>query len=175
MKTNQKINNFYTPEELLQLETYVESVVHKSNLFSIEKNLGRYYGVIQDKLMSNYAIGNFPNNLLYKVQKFAEDIFKVDNLQIFDIIIIRYTNEYGLVPKLHMHKDGGSLTKYTVDYQYKSNTDWAITVEDQDFYLKDNQALTFLGSKQLHGRPEKIFNNGEYVENIFFQFIEKRN
>jgi hypothetical protein len=74
-----------------------------------------------------------------------------------------------------MHLDGGSSIKYTLDYQYKANIDWPVLVEDKQFDLDDNDVVTFIGSKQKHGRNNREFQDGEFVENIFFQFIEKRN
>lgn len=171
---NQIFKDFYTEDEYKQLTTYVEDVAHKSYNYGREFQLGRYYGVIQDNWKTNSSIGGFPENLLDKVQKFAESHFGVQELKIFDIIIIRYCTDHGFVPKLDLHKDGGALTKYTVDYQYSSNIDWPVVVEDQEFMLSDNDALTFVGTKQMHGRRDRIFSNDDYVENIFFQFTEKR-
>jgi len=171
---NQVFNDFYTEAEYKQFSDYIKNVVYKSNNFAMEKALGRYYGVIQDKLMSYDSIGNFPTNLLDKTQKFAEKHFNIQELQIFDIIIIRYCTNNELVPKLSYHKDGGTLTKYTVDYQHDANITWPVLVEDKEFILENNSAVTFIGTKQMHGRPEKVFSNNDYVENIFFQFTEKR-
>lgn len=171
---NQIFNNFYTDSEQKQLSEYINNVVHKSHNFAMEKELGRYYGVIQDKLMSYSCIGNFPENLLEKTKLFAEDHFGIDQMHIFDIIIIRYCTKNGLVPKLSYHKDGGALTKYTVDYQHDANIVWPVLVEDKEFVLENNSIVTFIGTDQMHGRPEKVFSKDDYVENIFFQFTEKR-
>lgn len=172
---NQIFKNFYTPEERMQLEQYVESNIKSSNKYAKEYALGRYYGVIQDKLNTQDSIGNFPENILSKTKLFAEQHFKIKDLVVFDIIIIKYCNQNGFIPKLDMHLDGGSLIKYTLDYQYKANIDWPVLVEDQQFDLKDNDMVTFIGTKQKHGRNNREFKDGEFVENIFFQFIEKRN
>lgn len=172
---NQLFKNFYTPEERLRLEQYVESYVRNSHKYAKEYALGRYYGVIQDRLDTDQSIRFFPEDLLEKTKLFAKDHFKTKDLVVFDIIIIKYCNENGFVPKLDMHLDGGSSIKYTLDYQYKSNIDWPVMVEDKQFDLADNDMVTFIGSKQKHGRNNREFQDGEFVENIFFQFIEKRN
>jgi hypothetical protein len=171
---NQIFKDFYTKEEYDQLANYVESVAHRSYNYGREVELGRYYGVIKDNWDTSACIGSFPDNLLLKVKNFAEEHFNIKELKIFDIIIIRYCTDHGFVPKLNLHKDGGAITKYTVDYQYSSNIKWPVVVDDQEFLLNDNDALTFIGTKQLHGRHDRIFSNEDYVENIFFQFIEKR-
>ena len=176
MKTiNQIFRNFYTPEERVRLEQYIESSVRGSHKYSIEYALGRYYGVIEDKLKTDEAIGNIPKDILDKTKKFAQDHFGTKELVAFDIIIIKYCNDNGFIPQLGMHLDGGALTKYTIDYQYKSNIDWPVMVEENEFDLQDNDMVTFIGTKQKHGRKNREFADGEFVENIFFQFIEKRN
>jgi hypothetical protein len=174
MKINQVFSNFYTDIEYKQLSEYIDNVVYKSNNYTREDKLGRYYGVIQDNWKTGVSIGGFPQNLLDKTNRFAEDYFGIDKLQVFDIIIIKYCTDFGFVPKLDMHKDGGVLTKYTIDYQHSANIDWPVTVEDQEYQMTDNSVLTFIGTKQMHGRTNRVFSNNEYVQNIFFQFIEKR-
>lgn len=170
---NQVFNNFYTDQEQLILSDYIENIVKKSDMYYIQPELGRYYASIAEKYMVD-CIGGFPDNLLNKIKTFAEDFFKVNNLTLFDIVMVDYSNKNNLVPKLPHHKDNGSIKKYTVDYQYKSNVDWALEVDEQEFILKPNDILTFLGSNQYHGRPDRMFKDGEFVENIFFQFVEKR-
>lgn len=171
---NKVYENFYTPEEKQQLDNYIVDIVYKSKNYAMEKALGRYYGVIQDKFMSYDAIGMFPENLLNKTKIFAEQHFGINSLEIFDIIIIKYCTDNNLIPKLDMHKDGGILTKYTIDYQHSSNIVWPVIVEDQEYTISDNGVLTFIGTKQMHGRNNRVFDKQDYVQNIFFQFIEKR-
>lgn len=172
---NQLFKNFYSLDERKHLEDYVESYVRNSRKYLQEHALGRYYGVIQDKLNTNESIRFFPEKVLEKTKAFAKEHFNTSDLVVFDIIIIKYCNENGFIPKLDMHIDGGSLIKYTLDYQYKSNINWPVMVEEKQFDLEDNDMVTFIGSKQKHGRKNREFKDGEFVENIFFQFIEKRN
>jgi hypothetical protein len=171
--TNKVFNNFYTNEEKMVLFNYIEDTVKKSNMYYIQPELGRYYATISEKYMTD-CIGGFPDDLLNKVKSFAENFFKVQNLIVFDIVMVDYSNRDGLIPRLPYHKDNGVTKKYTLDYQYNSNIDWPLGVDDKEFILKPNDILTFLGSNQYHGRPDRIFKDGEFVENIFFQFVKKR-
>lgn len=170
---NQVFNNFYTDDEKVILSDYIENVVKKSEMYYIQPELGRYYATIAEKYMID-CIGGFPDALLNKVISFAEDFFKVKNLMVFNIIMVDYSNKDKLVPRLPYHKDNGITKKYTIDYQYNSNIEWALGIDDKQFILKNNDIVTFLGSNQEHGRPDRIFKDGEFVENIFFQFVEKR-
>jgi hypothetical protein len=64
--------------------------------------------------------------------------------------------------------------RVTFDYQIRSNVDWGISVDDHNeantYVLKDNQALTFSGTHQIHWRPKKQFNQNDFVEMIFIHF-----
>jgi hypothetical protein len=74
-------------------------------------------------------------------------------------------------PKLTDHIDHTEdENTIMVDYQLDSNTDWAISVENKNYILSNNQALIFCGKKQKHSRPFKKFNDGEFVTNIVFRF-----
>ena len=93
---------------------------------------------------------------------------------------IEYSPKWGNgKPMLTMHKDSdikeGDTTPYEVardikkervicfDYQLDSNTDWPLIVENLEFGLQNNDALLMYPEKQLHGRPDKNFNNFEFV------------
>jgi len=81
-----------------------------------------------------------------------------------------YSKKHGN-PKLSPHKD---LTEEYVDlhadYQLESNTDWALDVNGTSVTLKDNELIIFDGSRQIHSRPFKKFNDGEFVKMILFRF-----
>ena len=172
-KLNQIFSNFYTTSECEELSYYIENYVKVSKMYYRQEELGRYYASVSERYMAD-CIGGFPEKLLKKTMKFAEDHFQVKNLYLFDIVFIGYSNKDSLVPRLSDHKDNGSITKHTIDYQYKSNINWPLRIDGKEFLLNNNDAVTFLGSNQMHGRPDRIFKDGEYLENIFFQFIEKR-
>ena len=70
-----------------------------------------------------------------------------------------------------MHFDGNK-NNVCFDYQLKSNTEWPIIVENEEYILKDNDALLFDPGYQLHGRPDKVFMDDDYV-NMFFVFWRK--
>jgi hypothetical protein len=170
---NKVYNNFYTESEYKDFLNYVNNIVHNSGLFFKEKALGRYYGVIENKYMTVEAIGSFPDHLREKARAFAQDAFGIKELHVFDIIIIRYTPEDGLVPNLPMHTDNGNLIKYTLDFQCQSNIDWPLIIEGTKFDMRDNDMIAFNGSKQYHGREDRVFKDTDFLENVFFQFVEK--
>jgi hypothetical protein len=170
---NNIFHNFYTEQEYKELSEYIETVLKKDPRYLKEHKLGRFLGLIQDKYISDSSIGKMPKEILDKTLGFANNYFAKD-LYPFDIIFIRYQNDYDLKPVLPMHKDGGATEKYTIDFQYKANIEWPINIDGTNYQLLDNSILTFIGTQQSHGRDSKDFNDIDFVENIFFQFAEKR-
>lgn len=79
------------------------------------------------------------------------------------------------VPNLRPHFDAFIEPRFTFDYQLGSNIDWPIYVEGKEFVLKNNQALTFSGTHQIHWRPERSFVVGEFLEMIFCHLYLKEN
>jgi len=63
--------------------------------------------------------------------------------------------------------------RVTVDIQLKSNIDWPIVVEGKEYLLKDNEALTFAGTHQVHWRTKREFSDGEFMDMIFCHFSAK--
>jgi hypothetical protein len=171
---NKVYKNFYTDSEYQDFINYVNNIAHGSKFFFQEQQLGRFYGVIENKYMTSDIIGSFPNHLKEKARSFAQDVFGIKELHVYDIILIRYTSENGVTPNLPMHTDNGNLIKYTLDFQCQSNIDWPLIIEGQRFDMKDNDMIAFNGSKQYHGRDDRIFKDSDFLENVFFQFVEKR-
>jgi hypothetical protein len=83
--------------------------------------------------------------------------------------------KYTYWPLLFPHTDEAfDSPRITLDIQLKANTDWGISVDnagnESTYTLKDNQAVTFSGTHQVHWRPAREFLEGEYMEMIFCHF-----
>ena len=83
----------------------------------------------------------------------------------------RYSNEFG-IPKLLPHIDEVP-SQTTLDYQLDGNTKWSIIIEGVEYILNNNDALLFEGENVLHWRPEKVFKDGEFLDLLWFQFVDK--
>ena len=59
--------------------------------------------------------------------------------------------------------------------QLKSNIDWPILVEGQSFTLKNNEALTFSGTHQVHWREYRKFKEEDFIDMLFCHFTIKDN
>jgi archaellin len=120
-----------------------------------------------------------PQNIIDKFTKYAREISGNSNIILTEYCHAKYANqknENGKVcrPSLFPHYDETfTEPRFTLDYQYKSNVDWDIVVEpDKSFKLKDNEAITFAGTHQIHWRTPKEFKDDEFVEMIFCHFTD---
>lgn len=139
----------------------------------IYKNLSVAY----DKyVMERYGqqISNFqmPTSALNKIIKMCEEASGMSGLVLEAYQFSRYEKfikDNGEVsnPVLIPHYDGFPEPRFTFDYQIKSNTLWPLFVENKEFVLLDNQAVTFSGTHQIHWRSKKDFAPGEFVDMIF--------
>jgi hypothetical protein len=124
----------------------------------------------------NQKISDFklPEGVERKVIKHCENISGETGLMISEYQFARYTNivnEDGSIgaPVLSPHYDETfKEPRFTFDYQMRSNTSWPLVVEEREYALKDNQALTFSGTHQIHWRTKKIFSSEDFIDMIFF-------
>lgn len=89
-----------------------------------------------------------------------------------ELSFARYEKKSDDIPvRLTPHRDETFREpRLTVDIQVKSNIDWPISVEGREYQLKDNQALTFAGTHQVHWRPKRDFKDGEFLDMVFCHF-----
>ena len=153
------VDNVLTNEEI---DSIYESIKNPSNHYIMKR--------------FNQTISDFrlPDEINEKIIKYCEEISGESNLKIEEYQFARYkkiVDEHGNIghPSLTPHYDETfSEPRFTFDYQIKSNTDWPLVVEDKHFTLKDNQALTFSGTHQIHWRTKKMFRDDEFIDMIFF-------
>lgn len=132
----------------------------------------------QVKLPNNYG------QIAYYIDQFdsrsteAEDIFlaiekaiKVEyNLDIKATAVqfARYTIDSGNQPWLPPHYDKVfKKPMITVDIQIGGNIEWPVYVNGKGYQLKDNEALVFSGTHQIHWRPKIELQKDQYLDMIF--------
>ena len=92
------------------------------------------------------------------------------NLKLHAAAFGQYSKEFG-DPKLTPHIDEVP-SQVTIDYQLDGNVDWSIVIEGNEYWLKNNSILTFEGENVLHWRPKKEFSDKDFLDLIWFQFID---
>lgn len=86
------------------------------------------------------------------------------DLRFTHVTSFEYNSKFGQ-PKLPVHTDKNA-SQFTIDYQLHSNFDWSNYVLGKKFTLKDNDALIFSGSHQLHWRQKRNLAEGEFKHMI---------
>ena len=153
-----------------------------------EDELSRLYSVI-DNPSSKYVMKlfaqtvsdfNLPPEIANKIVNYCEEISGESDLEIAEYQFARYRNvtdlESGqrLLPNLTPHWDAAfEEPRLTFDYQIGGNTSWALVVENKEFTLTNNSALTFSGTHQIHWREKKIFSDSDYIDMVFFHLRKK--
>jgi hypothetical protein len=121
-----------------------------------------------------------PDSIIDKVTAKARELSGNNNLVVTEYCHARYANvtshcgKFHFKPSLFPHFDETfKEPRFTFDYQINGNVDWPIVVApDKKFVLKNNQAVTFSGTHQIHWREPLHFTDDQYVEMIFFHFSD---
>lgn len=163
-----------------EINTIVDSVLTDdeiSTLYSIIENSEK--GYLMELFNQKISDFTLPEEISKKIIAKCEELSGESDLEITEYQFSRYekiVNEDGSVrnPNLFPHYDGTfPEPRFTFDYQIGGNTTWPLVVENTVFELKNNQALTFSGTHQIHWRSKKDFKDGERIDMIFFHLRKK--
>lgn len=163
---NNEIDNQLTlRKEIDYHESYHYEGDDSSSFVRLHKDIGR-------KIIEYFEI---PNDIILKLTNLVEQSYP--NYKYSTATICEYSLKHG-IPSLPPHFDAAKTSYLLLDYQLESNTVWPLIVENstdsfKSFSLKDNDGHIMFPKRDLHGRVEKVFNEGEYVKMIFFYFEEK--
>ncbi len=164
-----------------EVNTIVKDVFTRDEINEIYKAVQNNSGgdFIKVHAQANTFI-QLPDTIIDKVTKIAREITGNDKIEVAEYCHARYNNvtsncgKYHYKPSLFPHYDETfKEPRFTFDYQINGNVDWPLIVEpDQEFTLKNNEALTFSGTHQIHWRKPQEFADDQFVEMIFFHFSE---
>ena len=108
-----------------------------------------------------------------RITKVAQDILGEDVFLDYDYSFARYSPKFGYKCKLFPHYDNRESQRITFDIQIKASEPWAVVVENEPFYLEDNQALLFSGTQQIHWRENKVIADDAEIDMIFCHLVYK--
>jgi len=164
------MNYFETPN------TIVENVFTQDEINQIYQAVGNNSGgeFIQPHAQANTFI-KLPDAIVAKIESKAREISGNPNLVLTEYCHSRYQNvtsncgRFHFKPSLFAHFDETfKEPRFTFDVQLNANVEWPLIVEpDKKFVLKNNQALTFSGTHQIHWREPVHFADDQYVEMLF--------
>ena len=174
VKNNFIVDNIFSDKEIKLL--YSEVNLEINGFYQAQDTLGRLYSALywkESKVENDGPIDfKISNSLVNKIITSAQNNADVA-LELESISFTRYSLDYGK-PDLPPHVDTRfKQPRLTFDIQLDGNTLWPIVVEGEKYTLKNNQALIFSGTHQVHWRERKSFNSGEYLDMLLCQFSEK--
>lgn len=128
----------------------------------------------QKKLVTEFGhVAHFswlPQNIVDTIVEAARSITNLD-IELRELSFARYSTAMGGKPLLFPHLDETfKEPRLTFDIQVDATIDWPLVVEGREFTLKNNQALTFSGTHQVHWRKHIEFSDSDYVDMIFCHF-----
>ena len=155
---NQIIKNIFTKEEMELIYDHINHCSDENLFFHPAFGHKAYYWgmpqLIQDKALS--------------VAQQYSDV----PLKLTEVSAARYANGYINPPNLYPHIDGFEAPRFTFDIQLKSTRNWPIFVEGKEFVLRDNEAIIFSGTNQMHWRTKTTFKDDDIVDMLFCHFSE---
>ena len=154
---NQVFSNIFDIDTINNLKQLKNSIDGR-----IDKNKGRIIRPIPN-------ISLLPKEVVTILTNKASELYN-KNLKLYAAAFGQYSKEFG-DPKLTPHIDEVP-SQFTIDYQLDGNVDWSIVIEGNEYWLKNNSILTFEGENVLHWRPKKEFSDNEFLDLIWFQFID---
>lgn len=170
----QHIKSLLSQEEIDLINIEINKIKESSEISIWHENPGEQQPEVTKthKIIHNTHVGkimfdiNVPDSVKIKVQNIASENGFI--LPFHRAAYAEYSAEWG-TPELVDHLDSAEL--FMVDYQLSSNTNWGLVIDGNLYDLKDNEGITFLPKKQMHGRPEKVFKDGEYVRMLFLEVL----
>ena len=164
------VKNFFTKEEEDQLKKLVEA----NRLLT--PGSSRYAPMTIESMSRVQIEFEAPENIINKLKKLALEYFDDPDLELTHYQYLDYYGKYGNgnSPMLPPHLDTENYyTKVSIDYQMSSNIDWAVVVEGQEFFLKDNEVLVFEAAERIHWRSPITLKENDRCEVIVFHFSNK--
>lgn len=155
-----KLDNLFTSTEL---EAINEAISIASTEADYDQELGR-------KRLEGVRV---PHQIEEKLTLLVQELTGRELKMNLPPQYVEYNSSYG-APNLRPHFDR-DFNDYIIDYQLNSNTTWPLGVDLSVYPLEDNSAVAFNPNTNIHWRPRKEFQPGEYVQMMFFRFFDPVN
>jgi hypothetical protein len=180
IKINQYYNEWLRDYESnpVNLQDFENKIIE--NVLS-EEDYAEIYEIIdagneKNTLFKDYAghlayTSRFSPRLELKLTQLAREATGMSNIFLSEYSIARYSPKYGYVPKLFPHIDSRKSQSIVMDIQLKSNFDWPLVVDNREYLTKDNTALLFSGTQQIHWRKKQWIYPDDQVDMIFCHFL----
>ena len=111
-------------------------------------------------------------DIIKRVEKLASEAVG-EELVVLDIEGARYSREFGWEAKLGPHYDARPVEMYVLDFHVKSNEDWKLIFECDEFTFGDNEGLLFSGTGTVHWRDPIRIKDDSRIDLLFFWLQHK--
>jgi len=111
-------------------------------------------------------------DIIKRVEKLASEAVG-EELVVLDIEGARYSREFGWEAKLGPHYDARPVEMYVLDFHVKSNEDWKLIFECDEFTFGDNEGLLFSGTGTVHWRDPIRIRDDSRIDLLFFWLQHK--
>jgi hypothetical protein len=148
-----KVSNLFSDKEMMYLNNVISALPTLD-----DPNLGR--------VQNSFDLTD--NSINTKIHHLANSIS--DKKLHFNTASYAYYSSLHGEPNLPPHFDSDS-TDIIIDYQLEANISWDLGVNTELYPLENNSAIVFNPNTNIHWRPHRRFEDGEYVKMLFFRFI----
>jgi hypothetical protein len=153
-----KVDNIFSWDELQLIEKEISTYEGEPDI-----NLGRVFIEFTNRLTPDIK------DRLYEIVDNITD----ETLILSNALYVEYNAKYGK-PNLPPHFDGDT-NDLIINIQLSANTRWDLGLNLKTYKLEDNSAMVFNGNTEIHWRPHKEFQDGEYVKMLFIRFYNSTN
>jgi len=180
------LKNFFEPEEMQEFRTFMQGLMDTKHYIFL-KDLKR---AVLEKKMDDFLVDHYlgriqcsiniedlPERLRKTALAYAHEINP--NVVFRYVSFVRYSTDFG-VPQLGPHFDPPTNEHFMFDVQIDSNVEqWPIVVVDYEGNTKEwsidtNDCLILDITRQPHWRKPMKFEEGDYLDMLFFSFIDER-
>ena len=166
------ITSLMSQEEIDFINYEINKIKESSEILTWDEQAGEQFPELTEthKIVQNKTLGKImfnieiPDSLRDKLKDISTHLGH--SATYLRAGYAEYSAEWG-APRLVDHIDSTEL--FMVDYQLSSNTNWGLVIDGNVYNLKDNDAIAFCPNRHMHGRPEKVFKDGEYVRMLFLE------
>lgn len=169
------VKDLFSPSELLYFykeTSALEAPVDEFGNYITNEDADPKISASLGRLKASKFFDTMPIEIKEKLESVAKGISGVD-MSLSNSSYAEYSGLYG-IPELPPHVDGDT-NDMIINFQLSSNTCWEIGLNLLMYKLEDNSAIIFNPNTNIHWRPKKIFNDGEYVKMIFFRLCDEKN
>jgi hypothetical protein len=175
---NEQYENAYISNQDFKIFTIPNIITdfQKMKVYDNVKKMGEDAGILQK--FAGHKAWSIKMPYLEKYLNSVLSKHMDEDMVLVEYSFARYSPQYGynckLFPHFDTHNQDGQ--RVTLDIKLNSNIEWGVVVEEKTYHIKNNDALVFSGTQQIHWRENINLKPKDQVDMIFchFQYANNR-